>query len=1023
MPFPSVRGLRAQVLAIALLTVMLACPQATLAQVGGSGTLQAGRDSVPSLTYFRAIERLYKGEYRDAERALTREVRGSIKIGVTDRWLDAIAYHAMLGETYYQQGRLAEALQQFDNACLMFLQYPNWLIRVNFKREPVADTNRLRQVLPWGQSTRKFTLGRFPSQELISIGDMGKTQEAYRRGGTAPLPQLWQLNVIEIVRATSLAIRRRNELLGPLGAKDVISRDLVNTLSRGSTIPNHWSKRWADLQLGLAQAGVGDYKQAEKYLLRSERVRGQYDHPLTCVALLELGRLKMEAGDLSAAANFFAEASYSAFYYDDLGIIDEAFRLGTMNHLASGPRQVNQAIKPAADWASRKRYHHIFSRLSFALCEELLHLNDAKGAQAALATGKTRLRDAALGLLGNDAQYLEAHLQFVQGRESATALLSQAVQRHIGMSHHNLQLQLANQRYDQQQLRTSSAVEIYQALLADPQAVNWLLRPYDTLATLQTPHGAAFARWFDAVLASKNMASALEISDLAKRHRYHSSLAWGGRLAALRDTLETPEHVLSKTARNQRNELLLRFPEYEQAQKVGRQLKDDISTRWQVGVDAEQDRELLKVWRSWDKNLNQREAMLSLIGLKRAAADMQFPPVLPTASLQQQLQPGEAMVVFHETPAAMMGFLLTSGGSTSWQCAPKRQLGSLVSRFLRDLGNYDANHQVPVADLLANEWQESGGKLYDALFDGSSLDPAALDELIVVPDGLLWYVPFTALPVVKDDRLMPLISASRVRLAPTVGLAVGNSRPWRRVQRTAIVGQDILPGDEDEQKAALATMREAVENPINFPSALPASSPIVGSLTDTLVVLDDVELELSSPLGWSPIAETRGAKQGSLSHWLTLPQFGPQRVLLPAARTLAESGGKVSKRKSANARSGSELFMASCGLLSTGAQTVLLSSWRVGGDATFELTREFLQELPYTTASAAWQRSVQLAMELPLDAEQQPRVKASKKDDVELTAEHPFFWAGYHLIDAGAPAAADEDTDPSTVEPPVASLE
>jgi len=990
--------LRGRVLALAVVLQVLVGADSATAQ-----RLQRRLpDTVPSQSYFRAIERLYDGEYRDAERTFFRELRGGIKIGVTNRWIDSIAYHAMLGEVYYHQGRLAEALEQFDYACLMYLQYPTWPIRIEFKRDPVVDTNRLRQVLPWGSSTRKFTLGRFPSQELISFGDPNSANRVAQQGGVLQAPQLWQVNAIEIVRATALAIRRRNELLGPLGAHDRISRDLVATLSRGITRPNHWSKAWADLLHGLAQVGVGKPGLAEKRLQRSQLVRGQFDHPLTCVAMLELGRLKMEAGDLATAAQLFAEASYSAFYFDDLGIIDEAFRLGTKNHLASGPQSVNGALEPAANWASRKRYDHIFSRLSLALSEELLHLGNANGAQAALRAGQARLEDAVTGLLGSRSQYLDARLQFRQGRETAEAALSQAVGGHLGISHYNLQLRLANQRFDNQQLRARSAVEIYQALLDDPQPADWVFRPFETLAALQTPRTAAFDRWFDAAISQKNMGMALEISDLAKRHRYHQSLAWGGRLAALRDALEAPESQLSKRARNQRNELLLRYPEYDAASKAGSQLEAELRAEWQPDADEREQRALVKTWRAWSKNLGQREAMLSEIGLQRVPADVQFPPTLATTALQAQLKPGQAIAVFHEAPNGLHGFLVTAGASTSWKSRSKKRLGTLVSNFLRDLGNFDANHQMTTAQLASTDWEESGNKLYAALFDGSSLDPESLEELIIVPDGVVWYVPFAALPVVVEDRTIPLISAARVRLAPTVGLAVGHAAPWRRVQRTGIVGNEILPGDsEEEQAEALDSLYAAVENPMKFPSQVPVPSPIVGSLVEILVVLDDIHLELSKPLGWSPLPLGRSAKRGSLSHWLTLPQFGPQRVILPAAHNLAERGGKTSKRKSTNVPPGTELFMASCGLMSTGAQTILLSSWRVGGDSTLELVREFLQELPYTNASAAWQRSVQLAMELPLNSEFEPRVKTDK-DNPELSAAHPFFWSGYQLIDTGA---------------------
>ena len=70
-------------------------------------------------------------------RTFLREVRtGGVKIGVQTKWVDSICYHAMLGETLYQWGRLPDALEQFDLACTLYLQYPSWLLRVNFDQSP-----------------------------------------------------------------------------------------------------------------------------------------------------------------------------------------------------------------------------------------------------------------------------------------------------------------------------------------------------------------------------------------------------------------------------------------------------------------------------------------------------------------------------------------------------------------------------------------------------------------------------------------------------------------------------------------------------------------------------------------------------------------------------------------------------------------------------------------------------------------------------------------------------------------------
>ena len=61
--------------------------------------------------------------------------------------------------------------------------------------------------------------------------------------------------------------------------------------------------------------------------------------------------------------------------------------------------------------------------------------------------------------------------------------------------------------------------------------------------------------------------------------------------------------------------------------------------------------------------------------------------------------------------------------------------------------------------------------------------------------------------------------------------------------------------------------------------------------------------------------------------------------------------------------------------------------------------REFVAQLPHTTAADAWQRSVLLTAGSPIDIEREPRV--SLNQDLGLKATHPFFWSGYMLVDTG----------------------
>jgi CHAT domain-containing protein len=93
--------------------------------------------------------------------------------------------------------------------------------------------------------------------------------------------------------------------------------------------------------------------------------------------------------------------------------------------------------------------------------------------------------------------------------------------------------------------------------------------------------------------------------------------------------------------------------------------------------------------------------------------------------------------------------------------------------------------------------------------------------------------------------------------------------------------------------------------------------------------------------------------------------------------------------------------------MATGSRTILLSRWRDGGRTSHDLVREFVRELPYRSASQAWQRSVRLAVSSDLAWNLEPRIKELPPDTPPMRAEHPLFWAGYLLVDTGVVPKSD----------------
>ena len=755
---------------------------------------QPGED-IPGNSYWLAVDSLYRGEFRDAERGLRREVNRGVQT-TQSRWIDSICYHSMLGEVLYQQGRNAEALAEFDQACRLLLAYPDWLLKVNFREQPVPDANLARRTPPWGQSQRQSTLGHFPSTMLVGTGQWDQSQ-VMSQGGVVQMPQFWRIRVMEIIRASALAIRRRNELLGPLGKYDPLSNELVQVFSRGGlSPPNHWSSAWVELQLGLAQAGVGRVQEAMTHLSRAVLVDGRYDHPLTCAALLEQGRLALNAGDHRNAARLLAEASFSAFYYDNWDVLTDALWLGWINHMASGAEGVYPPLAIAAEWASVKRLDYVSAKLRLAEAENHIWLNQLPQASAAWDDATHRLGQMRTGLVGIHQLYLQALLQLRQGQIGpGSDTLFEALSAESKASLRNFQIYRANEMFDARALQPRIAEKLYASLLGDPTPVDWTQRPLDALAVMKTPHDEAFDRWFAAALDREDASLALQVAEQAKRRRFLVSLPLGGRLLALREILEAPPNQLPTDAALQRQQLLNAAPEYRDLSTAAAPIERGLQNDPLLAQGKLDDKSLSDQFDAWNKNAEQREHILLQMAVSRMPASILFPPLRKTEELQQALADSEALVEFHVASGNLYGFLVTRGGVHVWQPANARRLPTALTALLRDLGNYSASRTIGIEDMKPEDWQPAAAEMYKMLLADARLDPKQTSSLIVVPDGLLWYLPFEVLVVPGSQPSAVLADRMLVRYGPTAALAVGERRrcaaSGTRASRSISMGRTV----------------------------------------------------------------------------------------------------------------------------------------------------------------------------------------------------------------------------------------
>lgn len=952
---------------------------------------------IPADDYFIALSPYYSGDFITAKRAFQDSARGGMRT-IEGKWIDSICYHSMIGECYFQMGDLAQALDQHTSAIKIFLAYPGWMLRVDFPPalEPAAGGARI--AIPWGNSNRVTQLGRFPDTYQTFQGKSdAENAQAAQQGGVVATAQLVPLHVVEIQRCLATSIRRRLEILGPNCPHDPLTTALVDALSRRPAPPNHWSQSWIDVHLGLAYASAGKREQAASEFQKGLLAGGQYEHPLSCVALLMLGRLAYSQEQYDPALSFFMEATYSAATYRQYDVMQEAFYGALQAHVVSGKKEVFAPLLPAAQWARRISVPLEATLLTLAAQSFGAAGDPARGialvGEARRAIGRHEL---AIGSISAMNQFELARLQFQSGNTAAgDAALATALAYQVKSSPRLFQTSIADGLFTSGVLGERAADQLFTELLREPRPEDWVRDPLETLAVSMTPRPGPIEHWMDLAHARKDAVRALEIADQARRQQFHGSLPLGGRLMALRWVLGAPPEALSDRANLQRRDLLARFPAFAELERQAAELRAALEKGPLNAEDDAMQQERAAQYQQLAKLSLAQETILHDMAVERVAADSSFPPTIGIKELQAKLPQGTLVLSYVASSRGLTGFVMNHEKFAAFPIATPTKLRGDVAELLKKLGNRDGNQPLDAKDLEDDSWRTIARRLLPVLTNNTPAEAwDNYDELVIVPDGFLWYLPFELLPVGAPGDERPLLTKVRIRYAPTLGLVAPDARPLRPLTRTAVVAGRLYPRDDVELTVdAAARLQASLPEASKLSNRLPGPSSMVAKFCDRLLVLHDLDDEERVPYEWSPVQIDRAKPGSSLSAFFPLPWGGPSQYVYPGFHTAAESGLK-------KGAAGDEVFLTLCGLMSTGARTVMLSRWRVGGNSTFGLMHEFVQELPHSAASEAWQRSVQLQMMQRLDPTGEPRLRWPADSEPPLS-EHPFFWAGYLLADTG----------------------
>ncbi|MBT6054933.1 MAG: CHAT domain-containing protein [Planctomycetaceae bacterium] len=989
------------------------CQSQTFSMPGDGGR------TVPSQVYDLAQRALAYGNFSGALELAQKEYKGCLKFG-TQRWIDSAAAAAIVGECLFETGRYREAVGFYNEAITHASSHGNWLQDIRFPNQPLKARNeRARQL--WGPLPRNITLSDLPSRLTIRLGT-SDPQSVLQGGGVLSAPIEYPVRPHEIMRSLAISLYRRTDLLGPLAKDGKALENISSWLQQRPAPQNHFSQAWIDVCLGIVYWSEARNEQALPLLNRGSLLETQFDHSLTPWALLVAGRIAIDTGDLERATKVLEQAAFAAAVQEDARALEEAFRWAANAHLALDGR-LPQSVAAVIGWSEKQ-----LPSLSLRLLSNTTAVLAEQGNIQQAARSAFKLNhllensELALGRCGAYFKYAGSLIAYSGGNNAqGDAEYAKALTLARGCSSTLFQTQLLTDAILRKESGYSDreASDLFKGLLTDPQSASVQTDPLDAIAVISTDRSSAFNAWLAVtqnifLTNSRGDEAWLDAVEHDRRNRWLANRPLGGR----RDNLL---HLLSNTSEisdeesTLRKKILAHYPDVatnlSTIDAIRRSLKKSLLKSTGPPLDAEVS-DTSKLWKEFATRNGILQSQINFIAAGRNIFPLQFPPLLETTAVRERLVNKQRLLTFTWTNAGLFASLEASKQAASWRVKRPDEVRKTVIALARSLSLYHPLRPVETDRLDNNEWRHDVETLASLLFEDSTVSLHAhqeYDELIIVPDGLLWYLPFELLPVGRkktrtdDDAHLRLRDVCLLRYSPSRSLAVRPRQKSSAAYLTEVHASLTYRNNASEQASALlARVQTALPDALVLP-AREANKPVGGSasLADNLLIFDELSMPGTSTN--RPLIATHGGRPGmSFNEWLNAPAKTARCVVLTGMQTQASEGlNKLS------ASPGNDLFMAAMDLVATGTETAILSRWNVGGRTAIDLGIEFIKDRQHEAqqdapvpATKSWQRAVDLVTNEQPDFDREPRIKVVDSV-IPQNAKHPFFWAGYTLIDCG----------------------
>ena len=944
-----------------------------VAQVGGPVGFTA-QSMYPSQEYFTGLDVYRSGDVERAvdwfEQSLRRTRRD-----INGRWIDAIPVHAMLAECMWQLGDVAKAREQIDQAFQIVARYRGWLQRPVWTGvlQPAASVPP-QGLWPEAQAIKRLPISsrmQYQSGKLLTANDL------LRGGPIQESLHVKTLQLVEIMRGLQIASYRRRIIMGPLSNQDPLAAQVLES-----------TKYPSDLNIPIAKTLIGAMRAAERFAVMDDKDSVQNTtrtaivdggvHPLTPVSLLCQATILSESNPkaVGPVALNVANTAAALGHFEWIG---EALQLAAGCATPEEATIVRQAAMTAAGSRQIARNRLTQAHCLVAGADAAITGNEFDAAKTLLAQAGTVLsrRDVSLPRTTAYWNYVRSRLSSVAGDtitsggelDSYLAAMNQfALDRRNRRERNRLVISMPRV-YQFELIRQSvgsrlggQTSERMLAAYCQPATDGlWRRDPVDALSSQYLDRTLAYAARLDLAASRTDGEDVLARTDDLLNYRFRSQLPMGGRLAQIRSLVRSSDEVLGPQIAALRN----KAPKPIQDLRKAAIAPPPADKKALAGLAAK------------------LESQISRAALDRVRYPQTMLPTFDGRVDSTRIPKRKAMLTFVSSGNKVYATLTSDGKVTAWSVKSPSRVASEVGRLLKSIGV----GKVQKRRLPPDEtWRTEAVKLRRHLMpDDAMISPDLYDEIVIVPDSVLWYVPFELFPV-SEEKSKLWGDSIRIRYAATPGLAIHPTGPPAKSRKIGIAGGKFFSRDLDTNTSTLKSIADVAEEPVALPADVPGPSNFLAESVGHLVIASATNPNLKSLLASKVTTYDNDLNGGDLGSWMQFPAQVPASVSIPGYRSMlhADTMG-----------TGQDLFLTICSLQASGTRDVLISRWAVGGESTATALREYVQELPFSGVASSWRRARQMLQKTDLDPAAEITLMKADQDRPGLKGNEPYFWSGY----------------------------